>query len=214
MTLLLDLPGLREREAAEPGFSAALASVASRLDLNPSYIGAVMSLESGFKPEIVNASGGATGLIQFMPKTAEGLGTSTTALRAMTGVQQLKFVEAYFARVAKSIRAEVPGDYYMATFLPSFIGKPSTTVLAVKGEPIYDQNAGLDSNKDGTLTVSDVTARIDALVKAANARPMFSASDVPPPEAPTSMSMVDAAIALAGVLAMKWLAENFGDMKK
>lgn len=46
----------------------------------------------------VNAPGsGAIGLIQFMPSTAKGLGTSTSALKQMTAVDQLAYVEKYFA---------------------------------------------------------------------------------------------------------------------
>ncbi len=222
MTLLLDLPGLRAREAAEPGFSAALAALGSRLQLNPSFIGAVMSLESGIKPDAVNPSGGATGLIQFMPATATGLGTSAAALKTMTGIQQLKYVEAYFARVARAIREEVPGDYYMATFLPAFIGKPASTVLATKGEPIYDQNKGLDANGDGTLTVADVTAKIDSIVASANARPMFEATDVVPTPEPAEASatgggfdaLLGLALAVALAVGTKWATEILGAPKK
>lgn len=170
---LLDLPGLSARESAEPGFALALKGVADSLGLDPNYIGAVMSLESGFNPQAVNKNGGATGLIQFMPDTATALGTSTDALRAMTAIQQLPFVQKYFAMAGRAIRPATPGDYYMATFLPAYVGKPDDFVLATRGEPVYDQNAGLDGDGDGTLTVGDVTAKINQRVASAHARPML-----------------------------------------
>ena len=165
----IDLPGLREREAKEPGFATALTDVAARLGLEPSLIAAVMSMESGFDPRAKNASSDAVGLIQFMPKTASALGTSSSALERMTAVQQLPFVEKFFR--AKGIRSDVPGDYYLATYMPVFVGSSDNTVVATRGQPEYDQNAGLDSNGDGVITVGDVAARINAVVAAAASKP-------------------------------------------
>ena len=127
----LDLPGLSARESAEPGFVLALSGVGERLGLDPNYLAAVMSLESGFKPDAVNPKGGATGLIQFMPATATLLGTTASALRQMTAIQQLPFVEAFYRKAGQSIRKNTPGDYYMATFMPAFVGAPPDTVLAL-----------------------------------------------------------------------------------
>ena len=46
---------------------------------NPDFLLACMAFESGmsFCSSIRNAASGATGLIQFMPSTARGLGTTT-----------------------------------------------------------------------------------------------------------------------------------------
>ena len=167
----LDLPGLAAREKAEPGFATALAELGERLGLDPNYIGAVMSLESGFNPTAVNTQGGATGLIQFMPDTAKSLGTTTAALRRMSAVGQLRFVEEYFKRAGRAIHVDTPGDYYMTTFYPAFVGRASDAVIATKGEKVYDQNAGLDADHDGTLTVGDVWAKIDQRVADARTRP-------------------------------------------
>jgi len=188
----LDLPGLSAREALEPGFATALQAVADRLGLDPNYIGAVMSLESGFNPSARNANGGAVGLIQFMPATATALGTSSSALAQMTAIEQLPFVEAFYRQAGRAIRREEPGDYYMATFLPAFVGKPKDFILATKGEQIYDQNSGLDADGDGTLTVGDVTQKIETRVAQATARPrlLFQAQkkSQPPVELPSLRS--------------------------
>ena len=52
---------------------------------------------------LLNAAGsGATGLIQFMPNTAEGLGTSTGELAGMSRARQMHYVEKYLSN--KGIR--------------------------------------------------------------------------------------------------------------
>ena len=129
----LDLPGLSARESASRGFALALSGVGERLGLDPNYLAAVMSLESGFKPDAVNPKGGATGLIQFMPATATLLGTTASALRQMTAIQQLPFVEAFYRKAGQSIRKNTPGDYYMATFMPAFVGAPPVHRAGLEG---------------------------------------------------------------------------------
>lgn len=175
---LLDLPGLSARESAEPGFALALSGVAARLGLDPNYLGAVMSLESGFDPQATNPNKdrngeSATGLIQFMPATAKLVGTTVEALHAMTAIQQLPFVEAFYKVAGRGIRKDTPGDYYMATFMPKFVGAPPETVLATRGEANYDENAGLDTDGDGTITVADVWKKIDTRVGNARTVPML-----------------------------------------
>lgn len=196
---LLDFPGLRARDDAEPGFARELAAMAQSLGLDPNGIAAVMSLESGFKPSARNPTGGATGLIQFMPATAAHLGTSTPSLARMTAIEQLAFVKKFFSPFAKSIRPGVPGDYYMTTFMPAFVGAPETTVLSTKGHPIYDQNRGLDGDNDGTLTVGDVAKQIEDAFAAAQARPraLFSSEKKKAAPAPSSPSCPSASPALS-----------------
>ena len=61
--------------------------MAKRMGVSEDYLYAVMSFETGgtFDPAQKNMAGsGATGLIQFIPSTAEGLGTSTSELARMT----------------------------------------------------------------------------------------------------------------------------------
>src|SRR3546814_21044933 len=77
--------------------------MAARLGTKPEYLMAVMSFETGgsFSPaQANNAGSGATGLIQFMPNTAAGLGTSAAALAQMSPVEQLQYVEPYFMEPA------------------------------------------------------------------------------------------------------------------
>lgn len=159
---LLPIPGLRETSEA---FKERLVEIASELGLDASALAAVMKLESGFDPKARNPSGGATGLIQFMPKTAELLGTTTDALAMMSAVEQLEYVKKFYEPFRGRIVDE--GDHYIATFMPAFLGKPRNSTIAEKGSPVYDQNAGLDVTDDGILTVDDVKRKLERVTQTA-----------------------------------------------
>lgn len=114
-----------------------------------------------FSPAIKNAAGsGATGLIQFMPKTAISLGTTVQALAAMSAEDQINYVYKYF-RPFKGRLANL-GDVYMAILWPLGVGKPDSYVLWDQGErpTTYRQNAGLDINRDGRITRAECIAKI------------------------------------------------------
>lgn len=100
------------------------------LGVDPNFLMACMAFESGrtFSPSIENAAGsGAVGLIQFMPGTAQALGTTTSKLKGMSAVEQLDFVEKYFKPRAGKLKTLE--DVYMTILWPAAIGKPSSYVL-------------------------------------------------------------------------------------
>jgi len=183
MTTLLDLPGLRKRISEEPGFAGAVVNLANSLNFDVNSLLGVMSSESGINPKAVNPTGGATGLIQFMPATARALGTTVEALRQMTGVQQLEFVRRFFLPHKDRIRRDEPGDYYIAVFLPAYLGSLRGTVLGVKDSAeimpktkftrgkIYAQNSVFDSPKRGFFTIGDVMAKNENRVATARSKP-------------------------------------------
>ena len=143
----------------DPDFKKKLEKVASALGVRSADLTAIFKQESGINPAAVNATSGATGLIQFMPDTARRLGTTTDALKQMDGVQQLDYVYKYFKMTGVG-NGEL-GDLYMAVFMPKYVGYPNETVLGQNGAPgfsgkVYAQNKGLDRNKDGAITVADV----------------------------------------------------------
>src|SRR3546814_2263571 len=114
-----------------------------------------MAFETGasFDPAKKNAAGsGATGLIQFMPRTAESLGTDTAALARMTGVDQLDLVERYLGSVARNRPLPTLSDLYMAVLWPAAIGKLDSHVLFTTPSRESDPNPGLDVNRDAVLT--------------------------------------------------------------
>jgi hypothetical protein len=137
--------------------------IADTLGVDPDYLMACMAWESGesFSPSKKNMAGsGATGLIQFMPSTAVGLGTSTNKLAKMTAEDQLNYVYLYFRPYANKLTNL--GDVYMAILWPKGVGKDDTYVLWDKGQsPItFRQNAGLDVNKDGRVTRAECLSKI------------------------------------------------------
>jgi len=146
-------------------FRVKVRDIAKRQNLNPDWYMAVMGFETGytFSPSEPNKAGsGAIGLIQFIPSTARGLGTSTQGLANMTAVQQLDYVEKYFQPYVGRIHNL--GDMYMAVFMPGKgIGKPDSTVLIDRDtEPVtYAQNASLDSNHDGKITRGECVAVVN-----------------------------------------------------
>ena len=124
------------------------------------WLMSAIAFETGetFSPSVKNAAGsGATGLIQFMPSTAKGLGTTTADLAKMSAVDQLFYVEQYFRPYAKRI-ASLP-DMYMAILLPKYIGQPDDSVLFSEGVA-YRQNSGLDTDKDGVVTKLEAAAKV------------------------------------------------------
>lgn len=148
-----------------PEFRKRVVEICQELGVSPDYLMACMAFESAetFSPSIKNAAGsGATGLIQFMPSTAKGLGTTTGALANMTALQQLEYVHAYFWPYRGQLKTL--GDVYMAILWPAGIGKPDTWALWDKSKKptTYRQNAGLDANKDGLITKAEATAKVKA----------------------------------------------------
>lgn len=116
-----------------------------------------------FAPDVKNMAGsGATGLIQFMPRTAIALGTTVDKLAAMTAEDQLNYVWKYFE--AYKGKLKTLGDLYMAILWPRGVGKSETYILWDKGSmpKTYRQNAGLDLDNDAVITKAEATAKVAA----------------------------------------------------
>src|SRR2546427_796322 len=106
-------------------FRTKVRAIAADLGIDLDYLMAAMAFESAmtFSPSIPNAAGsGAVGLIQFMPATAQALGTTTDELCRMTAEEQLDFVAKYFA--GRKGQLQTLEDVYMAILWPAAIGKP------------------------------------------------------------------------------------------
>ena len=137
-------------------FLSKVKSIAAKLFIDPEWLMAVMYLESGINSKAVNSNGGATGLIQFMPSTAQNLGTSTASLYNMTNVQQLDYVYKYFKPYAGRIYS-FP-DLYLITFFPVALGKSDSYVLQTKNlsaETIANANPVFDLDKNKQITVGE-----------------------------------------------------------
>ena len=171
-----DLPS---EVAGDEEFMSGIAALSEKYNIPQNDILAMMDFETGgtFDPAQKNigpdgtpeTGSGATGLIQFMPETAKGLGTSTEELSKMSRAEQLEYVDKHFATNLKGRLGEEGGDIsdlYMSVLFPVAVGKPDDFVLFGKGAmegytgTAYEQNIGLDANKDGSITKVEAAAKV------------------------------------------------------
>ena len=122
-----------------------------------------MNSESGINPKAVNKHTNATGLIQFMPKTVEYLGTSTEELKNISAVEQLDYVEKYLSMMKKSAgfkpNDKLSGaDLYALIFLPAYAKQDVFTQKTDVNR--YASYSALALDKHGTITTLDLPARI------------------------------------------------------
>lgn len=141
-----------------PEFLSRTKEIAKKLNCDYKDLLAVMNSESGMNSKAVNRTTEATGLIQFMPSTAEGLGTSVEALKNMLPTEQLEFVEKYLSKMKRAAgfapNAKLSGaDLYALIFLPD---RAKREVLTNQNEKYYRPNRGLDLNKDGKITKAEL----------------------------------------------------------
>jgi len=144
------------------GFKSKVIDICDKLGCDPSHLMSAMAFETGesFSPSVQNKISNATGLIQFMPSTAKGLGTSIAELKAMSAIDQLDFVAKYLKPFKGKMKSL--SDVYMTILLPTAVGKPEAHVLFRKPKTAYKQNKGLDVNKDGQITKGEAAAKVQA----------------------------------------------------
>jgi peptidoglycan hydrolase-like protein with peptidoglycan-binding domain len=119
-------------------FLLSVAHLAQTLDGEASNFMAIMHFETGhtFSASVKNSGSGATGLIQIMPSTAPGLGTTTDDLADMCRIQQLDYVLKYFKGVKNQYKkadfTELT-DVVLAVFEPVGLD-PDYEVLGVDAD--------------------------------------------------------------------------------
>jgi hypothetical protein len=136
--------------------------ISKRLDCDPNDLMSIMFIETGrtFDPNITNSIG-AVGLIQFTKIARKELNVTAEQLKSMSAEEQLDYVEKYIAN-AKS-RRNISGHLDSATlytliFMPSKANLAKNDTIASRGDSYYNQNKGLDVNKDGRITKGDLSA--------------------------------------------------------
>ena len=132
-------------------FTDKVEDICCELQIRPNWLMFVMWFESKLNPQAVNPISGATGLIQFMPSTARGLGTTTAVLKRMSNVQQLDYVLAYLRPYKGRMRTWV--DVYLAVFYPRAMGNPNYVITR---DIVAIQNPIFDINKDKNITVREI----------------------------------------------------------
>lgn len=151
------------------GFSAKVEQVAANINCNPNDLLAMMYSESGINPS-VQEKNGATGLIQFLPATAQGLGTTTSALKNMSAIEQMDYVEKFFKVNKKTFlgneNAQLDaGTMYALCFLPASAKSEVLCSSGGKYSWAYNSNRGVDMDKDGKITKTDLTVRMNKKYK-------------------------------------------------
>lgn len=144
-------------------FSNKVNQVAQNLGINPNWLMQVMKAESGIRADIQNLAhpmegGNATGLIQFSPNTAKSLGTTTDALKNMSRVEQMDYVEKYFKPYASKIKSYF--DLYLITFFPAAAGHSDDDSYVfetskISRSSVATGNPSIDINKDGKITMAE-----------------------------------------------------------
>lgn len=145
---------------------AKIEAISNKLNCKPEDLQAVINAESSGKPNAVNHSSGATGLIQFLPSTAKWLGTSTEELKQMSAEKQLDYVEKYLTLMKKSAGFNAndqidASTLYSLVFSPAHAKKSSQAVLYSKGSEAYALNSGLDKSGKGYITKADLGNRLN-----------------------------------------------------
>ncbi|HEV8158399.1 MAG TPA: LysM peptidoglycan-binding domain-containing protein, partial [Pyrinomonadaceae bacterium] len=157
---LEQIAGVRGNPNVTPEFIKRVQEMAVRLDTKPEYLMAVMSFETGgtFSPSQPNMGGGsARGLIQFMPDTADGLGTSSDKLVRMSATEQLKYVEKYFQGF-KGKLGTLEGTY--TAVLRGRAYQDPNAVLFTQPSAAYRENSGLDFDRNGKITAAEATSAV------------------------------------------------------
>lgn len=147
-------------------FLAKVKQVAKNVNCNYKDLLAVMNAESGLQPNKWNGRS-AVGLIQFtntglagLNKTY-GLNLTKNQIAKMSAMDQLDLVEKFIKMNKKTYMSENAklsnADLYSLIFLPARSG---SEVLCRSGENYYAQNKGLDKNKDGQITKTELAQQI------------------------------------------------------
>ncbi|GGI87268.1 transglycosylase SLT domain-containing protein [Deinococcus wulumuqiensis] len=129
---------------------SALTGVAERLGIDPQALLAVAFKESALNPAAVNKASGASGLIQFLPSTARGLGTTAEAVRRMSPTEQAPYIERYLREAGVRPGASLE-QVYAAVFAGS-ASKTGRVLYTTADGRAYSDNKGLDLDGDGKIT--------------------------------------------------------------
>ena len=98
-----------------PSFKKNVEGIAGDLGMNPNWLMAVMYKESGLDSTAKNKSW-AVGLIQFMPKTLQGMKVTREEILAMSPLKQLDYVKKFYE---KNKGYNSLKDLYLEAFFPA-----------------------------------------------------------------------------------------------
>ncbi|HEY0098380.1 MAG TPA: tape measure protein [Pyrinomonadaceae bacterium] len=140
--------------AGGEAFIKAVEEISARLGIDPAWMLNVMAFESGISAKAANKGSSARGLIQFMNRTARGLGlNNSNQFLGMDAMQQLRYVERYFKPYAGKMQNQ--GDVYAAVAGPAALFRRDR-VLYRRGSKEYNANRVWDVNRDGVIVANEI----------------------------------------------------------
>lgn len=141
-------------------FIDTLQCMSDRLQIRPDWMLKVMLQESGLNPKAQNSIG-ATGLIQFKPETAIGLGTTTAELARMSGTEQLYYIEKFWTPAKGKVNNYT--DLRMYNLFPIAIGQPDEFIFESKNLTAFtvaSNNPSFDLDGDMQITVKEFKQKV------------------------------------------------------
>ncbi|MCZ2224519.1 MAG: transglycosylase SLT domain-containing protein [Chitinophagales bacterium] len=169
-------------------FYKKLIEVCNRTGVKPEDALLIMTLESGLNPAAYNKDGGASGLVQFMPKILEKTykfnprDHDNKQFKQLSGEEQLDYIERHFQNLSKLVGGNFKSaaQLYIANFFPvaltnQQIKQMNPSGIIVRKDPdkqiyksvsldferkAYNSNKGLDYDKDGVITYGDIDAKM------------------------------------------------------
>jgi hypothetical protein len=169
-------------------FFVRLNEMSNRLNVSPKDMLAIMYLESGLDPNVVNPKFSARGLTQIEPYVLKNLGWkgSYNEFGKLPAIEQLPYIEKYFKNVmGNSGKIHSATQLYVANFWPAALhnpdvmkGDPSAIILdGAKYPKEYDANKGLDVDKDGKITYGDLMRMVNGKKKSLNQNNVYARFD-------------------------------------
>lgn len=173
--------------AEQSAFEKKLNTGSANLKINPNWLMELMQDESGVNPAAENTSypmegGYATGLIQFSPNTAIGLGTTTAQLKQMSATEQLDWVFKYFAPYKGKIKSYF--DLYLITFFPAAIPYSNDDnyifeTAHIARSSVAKNNPTMDIDHNGYVTIGEFKQYVRDKVSAQYVAQIFGQWGVP-----------------------------------
>jgi hypothetical protein len=138
---------------ADEGFTTAIENLATKYSITTDELYSVIQGESAFDTLAQNPSG-AAGLFQFIPTTAEELGTSTDAILKMSAVEQVALYDKYLERW------DYTGDNRLGIMqaAPAYASRSPDSVIYAKDTAAWKQNPGWRSVGGGDITVQSINS--------------------------------------------------------
>ncbi len=155
-------PGYDHAVLVDPDGVRAVLDVAPGLGISRRQLAWDVEIESKWNPEAQNPDPpkgtGASGLIQWIPTTAHGLGTSVAALRTMSRAAQAPYIQRYLAPFVGHFAK--PTDSYLAIASGNtrFLSRPDSDVVGAVDSVTWAQNPAWRGPHNGPVTIGSIRA--------------------------------------------------------